>query len=142
MFACSGRLRRTRRNDLSENELCSRRVLLQTGGANSRARIARLRPLPSSLPRSQPRLQRTGLIRRLAARLFVQASGTRDPGGTRQLRRWVSGPGSHESVKIALITAAPHWSSSASFSSSPAPLELVGRGTSTEPTASLTTLPG
>jgi hypothetical protein len=40
-----------------------RRVLLQIGGANWRARIARLRPLPSSLTRSQPGLQKPDCFR-------------------------------------------------------------------------------
>ena len=79
-------------------------------------------------------------------RLLLQIGGANIAGVDRavsgQLRRWVGGRGSHESVKISLISSDAQFSRSVSFSGCPESAELVGRGTSTEPAASLTTLRG
>jgi hypothetical protein len=56
--------------------------------------------------------------------------------------RLIAPLGSHESMKISLISWEAQPSRSVSFNGSCAAVELAGRGTSSEPTASLTTLPG
>jgi hypothetical protein len=118
-----------------------RRLLLPIGGANIAGADRALATAAFLTPSQPAATAEAGPFRRLAARSFVQASGA-IRAVRRQLRRWVSDRGSHESVKISLISSDAHRSKSVSFSDSPPIVELAGRGTRTVPTASLTTLPG